>query len=229
MVVTKKMTVDLARKTIVTEVDAVQGDSAIALEMTLLSDGAAWVVPGDASVIVRYGQGSACGTYDTLSDGTPAWTAKSNVLTVRLAPEVCGTAGKTELQVTILRGNSQISTFRMSVNVQGELSGSDVPGEYTNLAQWLYANGKDSQLAVNMELQDLRIATDGTVYETAGEAVRQQLRSLKAEIAEVSGITEEAVQAMINASVASVPNAEAVQAMIDQSIAAIPCAEEATF
>lgn len=178
MLVTKKLTVDLARKTVLGSVDAVRGDSAIALEMTLLCDGAPWTVPAGASVIVRYGQGEACGTYDTLSDGTPAWEIKGNVLTVRLAPEVCSTAGKTDFQVTILQGASQISTFRMIVDVQSAVSGSDEPGKYTNLAQWLLANGKDGQVVVNLELEDLRLGTDGTSYASAGEAVRTQLNAL---------------------------------------------------
>ena len=96
MLVTKKLTVDLARKTILGSVDAVRGDSAIALEMTMLCDGAPWTVPANASVVVRYGQGEACGTYDTLSDGTPAWFIQGNVLTVRVAPEVCCAAGRSE-------------------------------------------------------------------------------------------------------------------------------------
>ncbi len=178
MLVTKKLTVDLARKTVLGSMDAVRGDSAIALEMTLLCDGAPWTVPNGASVIVRYGQGEACGTYDSLSDGTPAWEVEGNVLTVRVAPEVCSAAGKTDFQVTILQGDSQISTFRMTVDVQAAVSGSDKPGKYTNLAQWLLANGKDGQVVVNLELEDLRLGTDGTLYESAGEAVRTQLNAL---------------------------------------------------
>ena len=180
MLVTKKLTVDLARKTILGSVDAVRGDSAIALEMTMLCDGAPWTVPANASVVVRYGQGEACGTYDTLSDGTPAWSIQGNVLTVRVAPEVCSAAGKTDFQVTILEKGSQISTFRMVVDVQGVVSGSDKPGKYTSLAQWLLANGKDGQVVVNLELEDLRVGTDGTQYETAGEAVRGQLEAMDA-------------------------------------------------
>ena len=180
MLVTKKLTVDLARKSVLGTVDAVRGDSAIALEMTLLCDGTPWTVPDDASVIVRYGQGNACGTYDSLSDGTPAWSVSGNVLTVRVAPEVCSVAGKTDFQVTILAGARQISTFRMTVDVQGAVSGSDKPGKYTSLAQWLMANGKDGQVVVNLELEDLRIGTDGTVYDSAGAAVRTQLDALNA-------------------------------------------------
>ncbi len=140
MLVTKKLTVDLARKTLLGTVDAVQGDSAIALELTLLCDGAPWTVPEDASVIVRYGKGNVCGTYDTLSDGTPAYEIQNHILTVYIAPQVCAAPGKTDFQVTILAVDKQISTFRMTVNVQGEISGSDTPGDYTNLSQWLKEN-----------------------------------------------------------------------------------------
>lgn len=140
MVVTKKLTLDLARKTILGTVDAVRGDSAIALELTLLCDGAPWVIPADASVMLRYCQGDAGGEYDTLPDGTAAWQISGNVLTVRLAPQVCSAAGKTDFQVAVFQGTNQISTFRMVVEVEPEVSGSDQPEAYTNLAQWLKEN-----------------------------------------------------------------------------------------
>jgi len=189
MLVTKKMTVDLARKTILGRVDAVRGDSAIALEMTLLCDGVPWTVPEDASVVIRYCQGTVGGTYDSLADGTAAYQAQGNVLTVRIAPEVCSAAGKTDFQVTILKDGSQITTFRLTVCVEGEISGSDKPGSYTNLAQWLLANGGDGQVAVNLELEDLRIGADGTAYTKAGDAVRAQVEMLQAQIANASQST----------------------------------------
>ena len=141
MVITKKLTVDLARKALPGTVYAVRGDSAIALEMTLLSDGEPWPIPADAKVILRYCQGSAGGEYDTLPDGTAAWQASGNVLTVRLAPQVCSAAGKTDFQVTVFQGADQISTFRLVVAVEPEVSGIDAPEPYTNLSQWLLENG----------------------------------------------------------------------------------------
>ena len=214
MLVTKKFTVDLARKTIAGTVDAVRGDSAIALEMTLLCDGAPWTVPAGASVVVRYGRGQVGGTYDTLSDGTPAWSVQGNVLTVRIAPEVCSAAGQTDIQVTILEGASQISTFRMTVDVQSAISGSDAPGKYTNLAQWLLANGKDGQLAVNMELEDLRISTDGTQYDSAGQAVRTQFSGLDARM--------QLMEAQLTSYPTKAEIYQTVQDMIDEAFSQIP-------
>lgn len=207
MVATKKLTVDLVRKTLLGTVDAVRGDSAIALEITLLCDGEPWVVPADASVIVRYCQGKAGGEYDTLSDGTAAWSAENNVLTVRIAPEVCSASGKTDFQVTILQGAEQISTFRMVVDVQGEVSGIDKPGVYTNLAQWLLHNGTEGQVTVSLEMEDLRIGTDGTVYQTAGEAVRTQLTMLERDKVDKTDFTafQNQVQTLIDNAIAALP------------------------
>lgn len=214
MLVTKKLTVDLARKTVLGCVDAVRGDSAIALELTMLCDGAPWTVPSGASVIVRYGQGQACGTYDSLSDGTPAWSVQENILTVRVAPEVCSAAGKTDFQVTILEGENQISTFRMVVDVQPAVTGSDKPGKYTSLAQWLLANGKDGQVLVNVELEDLRIGTDGVQYESAGQAVRTQINGLDARIL----LMEE----QLTAYPTKTEMTQTVQNMIDEAFSQIP-------
>ena len=214
MLVTKKLTVDLARKTVLGSIDAVRGDSAIALEMTMLCDGAPWPVPSGASVIVRYGQGNACGTYDSLSDGTPAWSVQGNVLTVYVAPQVCSAAGKTDFQVTILEGASQISTFCMVVDVQKNVSGSDAPGKYTSLAQWLLANGKDGQVMVNVELEDLRIGTDGVQYDSAGQAVRTQISGLDARML--------LMEAQLTSYPTKTEMTQTVQAMIDEAFSQIP-------
>ena len=101
----------------------------------------------------------------------------------------------------------QISTFRMVVDVQGEVSGIDKPGVYTNLAQWLLHNGTEGQVAVSLEMEDLRIGTDGTVYQTAGEAVRTQLTQLERDKVDKTDFTafQNQVQTLIDNAIAALP------------------------
>lgn len=138
MKVTQNLKIDLARRTIVPLIDAVQGDSARWLEIELLSDGKSWEIPADAQVMVRYcNTAGGGGTYDALEDGTSAWSAAFNRLTVAVAPAVCAVSGDTQLQVTLTRGGVQISTFAVIVRVQRAAVAVQENGDYTNLGTWL--------------------------------------------------------------------------------------------
>ena len=164
MNVIKKLTVDLVRKGIPQAVELVQGDSAVALCVTLLCEGSPWELPPNAGVLLRYRNGKAGGEYDTLPDGNKAYSAAGNVLTVYLAPAVTSMAGQTELQAVIYVGDLQKSTFRIPLSVQGEVSGSEEPQSYTNLTQWLLQN---SSTVPENSLAALRTDLDGLTLRTA--------------------------------------------------------------
>ena len=140
MNVVKKLTLDLMRKGVPQAVELVQGDSAVALSCTLLCDGSPWVIPPNASVLLRYQNGQAGGEYDTLPGGKIAYAISGNTLTVYLAPAVCSMAGKTDFQIVICAGAAQKSTLRIALSVQGEVVGAQEPQSYTNLTQWLLEN-----------------------------------------------------------------------------------------
>lgn len=141
--ITEKIQVDFTKGGAVPVVWAVQGDHGsreAALE--LLAGGEPWPVPAGAAVLIRYACSDGTGgSYDTLPDGSAAWRAEENVLTVALAPQVCAQAGNVLLGVTLLWGDCQLSTFQIIVRVSAGPEGG-APGEnYTNLAQWLRENG----------------------------------------------------------------------------------------
>lgn len=128
MKITQKITVDLARHAAAPVVDAVQGDSVRWLGIELLSNGEVWKIPKDACVVVSYcnaiGEGDS---YTTLDDGVIAWNAKKNILSIALAEEVCALPGDTKLQVTLLKGGQQLSTFAIVVRVQKRVEANDKP------------------------------------------------------------------------------------------------------
>lgn len=118
--------------------DAVQGDTARAIEITLLENGAAWPVPEGVTGVVSYRRvrGGAGGIYDTLRGGAPACTRNENRLTVNLAPQVLAVAGPVELQVMLLRGESALTSFSILIYVQGNLSDATTDEEsYVNLTE----------------------------------------------------------------------------------------------
>ena len=125
MNVISKINVDLQNNGSVSTVSVMQRDRyARILEMTLLSGGEVWNVPENASAVICYRKADGKGgEYDTLPDGTTAWTADGNVLRVILAPQVVTTAGPVQLSVTILEGKEQISTFGILLDVQAAVGG----------------------------------------------------------------------------------------------------------
>ena len=119
MIITNKLTMDLTKPNWMAAIDAVQEDRYCRdLEITLLSGGSPWTIPRDASVLIRYSKSDGTGgIYDTLPDGTKAWSAADNVLTAALAPQVLTVPGSVLLGITLSRGIRQVSTFAILINV----------------------------------------------------------------------------------------------------------------
>lgn len=145
MNVISKINVDLQNNGSVSTVSVMQRDRyARILEMTLLSGGEVWNVPENASAVICYRKADGKGgEYDTLPDGTTAWTAEGNVLRVILAPQVVTTAGPVQLAVTILEGKEQLSTFGILLDVQAAVGGGvESSEEYAYVTGWLPAPSK---------------------------------------------------------------------------------------
>lgn len=119
MIITNKLTMDLAKPDWMAAIDAVQDDRySRNLEISLYVGGESWPIPEDASAVIRYSKSDGKGgIYDTLPDGTSAWSAADNVLTIALAPQVLTTPGSVLLAVTLTRGIHQISTFAVLISV----------------------------------------------------------------------------------------------------------------
>ena len=119
MTITHKLSIDLTQQVCPVLVEAVQDDCGRALALALHTNGIPWQIPRGVSTIVRYRKSDGFGgEYDTLPDGTCAWSATDNILTVALAPQVLTTAGETSLSVVLTDGQNTISTFDISLHVQ---------------------------------------------------------------------------------------------------------------
>lgn len=120
MITTSKIKMDLTRPGVTPLVHAVQADRySRNLEIALYSDGKPFAIPEAVSVVIRYskfdGKG---GEYDTLPDGTQAWSAKRNVLTVALAPQVLTMPGFVEVSIALIVQEIQLSVFAIKLHVQ---------------------------------------------------------------------------------------------------------------
>ena len=174
MEVIKKITMDLSRRILPVEVDAVQGDSGVYLEFTVFSNGEPWELPVGAAVMVRYRTGAGTGgEYDTVN-GARAWEKEGNILRITLAPQVCSAPGETQVQVAILQGGTQISTFPVLLQVSPAVTGSGEPENYTNLAQWLKYNTTGSSMNLG-EIEDRIIALEAASATHVTEAQVRQI------------------------------------------------------
>lgn len=119
MIITSKLNMDLQRPGPVPVIHAVQTDSYCRdLRITLLAQGAPARIPADARILIRYCKSDGTGgEYDTLPDGTQAWSFRENVLTVRLAPQVLTAGGRADLTVTVLTRDSQLSLFPIRIRI----------------------------------------------------------------------------------------------------------------
>lgn len=142
MEITKQVSINLNYHGPSPVVDAVQGDSARVLELSLIAGDAPWEIPVGAVILVQYQCADGTGgSYDTLPDGRPAYEVYSRGLRLWLPAQVCAVPGETRLQVTILDEATQLSTFELKVCVEPKVDAPKIPGAYTNLSQWWSQQG----------------------------------------------------------------------------------------
>lgn len=182
MNVTQRLVMDLTQQGLKPCAYAVQGDSGSrSLALELRSGGLAWEIPVDAALLIRYRKPDGTGgTYDTLPDGTKAWSVQGNVLLVTLAPQVCTVAGVVEMELILLMEPDQLTTFPLELRVAGLLPEGQHSQSYTNLAAWLSSHGANgisvtgadinSSGHLMIQLSDGKILDAGRTVGKTGEA-----------------------------------------------------------
>lgn len=140
------------------------------VEISLFSGNEPWVIPEGISVLIRYQKADGKGgEYDTMPDGSAAWSAAENVLTAALAPQVLTVPGAVTLTITLLQESAQISIFSIILNVKAVANVQSEPSE-----DYYYAAGFLPAPASAEEGQYLRVAAvNASGYVTAVEAVDQ--------------------------------------------------------
>lgn len=136
MQITKKITIDLAKRGIIETVDAMQGDSNTrAVEITLLDNGVAWL-PSDATPSVAFKKPDGkSGWYDTLPDGSAACNISDHAVTAILAPQVLSAPGRVSAAVVFQDADlNQLATFAFTIIVEeNPAAGSVISNDYYNL------------------------------------------------------------------------------------------------
>ena len=140
MIVIHNVTIDLQDKGAVPQIVATQDDQYTRdLAIRLMEGASPWTVPEDAAVVIRYCKSDGVGgEYDTLPDGTTAWSAEENVLRLALAPQVLTCPGTVMLSATLIREAEVLSIFSVAISVRPRVQG--IFGEsqaYYNVAGFL--------------------------------------------------------------------------------------------
>lgn len=143
MVIQQRLTMDLISRTGDIRVDAVQDDKySRYLLISLYAGGIAWPIPAGTAAIIHYEKPDKTGgSYDTMPDGTAAYSHEGNVLAICLAPQVCTAAGPVRLSVSLIQGKSELTTFRIYIDVQAKPGSNMKSEDYVNLTGYVPVSG----------------------------------------------------------------------------------------
>lgn len=162
MNISHKVTLSLDQRGDRQIIDAVQGDTARTLEISLLENGQAWTIPEGTMATIHYRRvnSGVGGSYDTMPDGTEAYSIDGNVVTIRIAQLILTLPGQVEMQVTLTNGGEEITCFSIWFSVQGNLMWTPKDDEsYVNL---------EENIRLVVEKMNLG-ASGGSVHYIAGD------------------------------------------------------------
>ncbi len=127
-------------------IDAVQGESGRVIALSLYEKGEPWIIPGDATVQIRYCKPDLTGgIYDSMPDGSKAWNFSDNTVTFSLPAQVLAAAGTVSMQVAITAEELELATFQFYIRVESDPSLGALDSEdYINIGQWLMAQILDA-------------------------------------------------------------------------------------
>lgn len=121
MVITHKLSMDLEGKEPAQWIEMPQGGAnSRKIRLVLTENTQPWKIPEGANILIRYRKSDGTGgEYDTLPNGTSAWDANENILTISLAPQVLTSSGTVLLYIVLLHEDCVLNTFPVEIRVRG--------------------------------------------------------------------------------------------------------------
>lgn len=169
MVITHKLRpMYLTCKNVTQRVDVMQDDKySRCLEIPLRANGDDVELPEDVRAVIRYQKPDGTGgNYDTLPDGSTAYSISGNVITVALAPQVCTVPGVVQMVVCLMQGNAEINTFVILVNVHRNPGIDAESQDYTNMRAYVKSYGWPPDKALRTDADGNVIAAEITTVDT---------------------------------------------------------------
>ena len=170
MKITHSISLDFQRFKTPSQIDVVQNDTySRYVKVTLYDNMSEWAVPDGVTVAVRFKKPDRTqGVYDTLPDGTVAYSVESNIVTVGVAPQMLTVKGKVTASVVMFLGNTQLATFPFILNVvENPAAGQSVSNDYYYLQTW------DDVNAAIGSLDDLKTADKSSLVAAINEVARK--------------------------------------------------------
>ncbi|MBQ7817727.1 MAG: hypothetical protein IJ388_02895 [Oscillospiraceae bacterium] len=97
------------------------------IELLLHANQRIWIIPEDVTVLIRYRKpDGTVGEYDTMPDGSAAWSAYDNMLTLSLAPQVLMAAGSVLLYAVLYQEEKVLHTFAVEICVKTPFDSQNV-------------------------------------------------------------------------------------------------------
>jgi len=94
------------------------------IELMLYSRQNPWTIPDGVAVLIRYKKPDGTnGEYDTLPDGTAAWSVSGNALKLLLAPQILEAAGSVLLYASMYLEEKVLHTFAVEICVKAPFDG----------------------------------------------------------------------------------------------------------
>ena len=180
MNVTHKITMDLTRPTNGNRINVVEGDrNSRIVNVHLYENSVNWEIPDEAIVLIKWERESGVGgEYNQLSDGSSAWYASGNVLTITLSEESTKYSGTVKFSIIMETIDSQISTFTIVANVHAIANGKeetnsgstspDVSGLQRQIGNLAHLETKNKSNLVSA-INEAAKSGDGGVYVGSGE------------------------------------------------------------
>ena len=143
MIITHKLDMDFISKhenAALPQIRMVQGDcNTRVIQLSLYADRVAWNIPEGAAVQMRYRKPDGTGgIYDTMPDGTQAWSIAGNIVSVQIVPQMLTVAGMVRTQIALVLNEKFLATFEVLVAVEEDPSiGTLESDDYKNLQTWM--------------------------------------------------------------------------------------------
>ena len=162
MIVTHELTLDLTRRLPVAPISTVQGDSNTRLlKLTLLENGANWVVPEGVTASVGYKKPDGTkGWYDTLPDGQAACVIEKNLVAATLAPQMLTVSGNVTAAVVFMDADlNRIATFPFCIQVLADpAAGETVSNDYYDYSTMEDINAQFASLEAELFTTSTRLS-----------------------------------------------------------------------
>lgn len=140
MLITSTISSDLMTPGFPPLVYAVQGEQySRQITMHLYDGGLPWTVPGGVYIAMRYSKPDGTkGYYDTLPDGSRAWSASGNQVNIFVAPQMLAVPGFVTAQLEVSRNQSILASFSLRLKVEANPAAALQQSEdYVNWLKWM--------------------------------------------------------------------------------------------